>query len=71
MLATKFNSTQMYLLSVFANEESGERLTEIKDLITQYYQKKVDEKLNELWDNGILDQKRLDQLMTMDLHKDL
>lgn len=61
----------MYLLSVFANEESGERLTEIKDLITQYYQKKVDEKLNELWDNGILDQKRLDQLMTMDLHKDL
>ncbi len=71
MLATKFNSTQMYLLSVFANEESGERLTEIKDLITQYYQKKVDEKLNELWDNGILDQKRLDQLMTMDLHKEL
>jgi len=29
----------------------------------------MDERLNELWDTGILNQKRLDEINEMDLHK--
>ena len=29
----------------------------------------LDERLNELWDTGVLDQKRLDKINEMDLHQ--
>ena len=29
----------------------------------------MDESLNKLWDSGVLDQKRLDEINEMDLHK--
>lgn len=29
----------------------------------------LDKRLNELWDTGVLDQKRLDQINKMDLHQ--
>ncbi len=34
------------------------------------YSKMVDERLNELWDSGELDQKKLDELRNVDLRKD-
>ncbi len=37
-------------------------------MVFQYYQKKMDEELNKAWDEGILDQKRLNELRHTDLH---
>ncbi len=54
--------TQQYLLKVFAQDNSEETAQDIQKIVFQYYQKKMDEELNKAWDEGILDQKRLNEL---------
>ena len=49
--------------------KTEEELEELKNLLFKYYSKKMDERLDELWDNGVLDQKRLDEINEMDLHQ--
>ena len=71
METTVFNPTQQHLLTMLAFDNSEERLKEVKDLLYQHFQKKMDERLNELWDTGVLDQKKLDELRTMHLRTDL
>lgn len=66
MAATVLNSTQVHLLQMFQVDDSQKGLEE---LLYSYYSKKMDESLNELWDSGVLDQKRLDETNNMDLHK--
>ena len=44
-------------------------LIELKDVLYNYYSAKMQNRLNELWDNGTLDQTRLDQINQMDLHQ--
>ena len=34
-----------------------------------YFAQKMDAHLDKLWDEGVLDQKRLDEINEMDLHK--
>ena len=69
MEATVFNPAQIYLLRMFEHIKSDEELLEIKKLISDYYAKKMDEHLDKLWDDGILDQKKLDEINEMDFHK--
>ena len=66
---TVFTPTQIHLLKLFQYMKTEEDLNELKQLLFQYYSKKMDDRLNELWDNGILDQKRLDEINEMDLHQ--
>ena len=66
---TVFNPAQLYLLGVFSHIKSEEELNEIKDLISDYYAKRLDRHMDKLWDEGILDQKRLDEINEMDLHQ--
>ena len=42
---------------------------EIQAVLTKYFQNRLDAKSDELWDNGILDQKRLDEIRHENLHK--
>ena len=69
MAAMVLNSTQVHLLQMFQVDDSQKGLEELKELLYSYYSKKMDESLNELWDSGVLDQKRLDEINNMDLHK--
>ena len=69
MAATVLNSTQVHLLQMFQVDDSQKGLEELKKLLYSYYSKKMDESLNELWDSGVLDQKRLDEINNMDLPK--
>lgn len=41
-------------------------LEELKEVLYQYYSKRMNEKLDELWDQGTLDQKKLDEIAEMD-----
>ena len=66
---TVFNPAQLYLLGVFSHIKSEEELNEITDLISDYYAKRLDRDMGKLWDEGILDQKRLDEINEMDLHQ--
>ena len=66
---TVFNSAQLYLLGLFSRIKSDEELNDIKQLVSDYFAKKLDAHLEKLWDEGILDQKKLDEINEMDLHQ--
>lgn len=69
MATTALNMTQVHLLQMFQIDNSQRGLEELKELLYSYYSKKMDESLNELWDTGVLNQEKLDEINQMDLHK--
>lgn len=62
MAATVFNSVQEHLLRMFAFDGSEERLKEVKEVLTKHFSQKLDDRLNDLWDSGALNQEKLDEL---------
>ena len=71
MEATVFNPVQQHLLTLFAFDGSEERLKEVKEVLFRHFSQKMDQRLDELWDAGVLDQKRLEELRGMHLRTDL
>ena len=71
MEATVFNPVQQHLLKLFAFDGSEEKLLEVKEVLTKYFSQKLDKRLNELWDSGVLNQEKLDELRTKHLRTDL
>ncbi len=69
MKTTTFNPIQIHLLQMFAYDNSPQSLEELKDVLYKHYSQRMNTKLNELWDEGILNQKRLDEINKMDLHQ--
>lgn len=65
---TIFNPVQQHLLKMFAFDGSESRLEEVKDVLSKYFRTKADECLNALWDSGVLNQEKLDELRHKDLH---
>lgn len=64
-----FNPMQIHLLQMFAIDKAEQGVVELKEVLYNYYSKKMQNRLNELWDNGTLDQTRLDEINQMDLHQ--
>lgn len=71
METTAFNPVQQHLLKLFAFDGSEEKLLEVKEVLTKYFSQKLDKRLNELWDSGVLNQDKLDELKTKHLRTDL
>lgn len=69
MEATAFNPTQIHLLKMFELDKSQNGLDELKEVLYKYYSKKMNKALNDLWTSGKIDQKRLDEINKLDLHK--
>lgn len=67
--ATVFTPAQIYLLKLFETIKTEEELLEVEKVTKDYYAKRLNDHLNELWDEGIHDQKRLDEINEMDLHE--
>ena len=63
-----FNPVQLHLLKMFSVDRAEQGLIELKEVLYKYYSSKMQNRLNELWDNGELDQARLDEINQMDLH---
>ena len=63
-----FNPIQLHLLKMFSVDRAEQGLIELKEVLYKYYSSKMQNRLNELWDNGELDQARLDEINQMDLH---
>ena len=68
MGASVFNPVQQHLLKMFAFDGSEERLSEVKVVLAEHFRAKADACLNELWDSGVLNQDKLDELRHQDLH---
>ena len=62
------NPTQMHLLKLFAFNNSEDFAREIQMVLTQYFQLKLDEESDRLWESGVLNQDRLNEIRHMDLH---
>lgn len=71
MNATVFNPVQQHLLKMFKHDGSEERLREVKEVLFKHFCRKMDRSLDLLWDEGILEQKRLDELRHIDIRKHL
>ena len=68
METTILTPTQQHLLKLFAFNKSEAYAREIQEVLTRYFKDKLDKELDRLWDEGILDQRRLDEIRKEDLH---
>lgn len=68
MASSVFTPTQRELLKLFAYDHSEEFAAEIKNVINNYLQEIIDRESERLWDEGILNQERLDEIRKEDLH---
>ncbi len=58
----------MHLLKLFSFDKSESRALEIKDVLMRYFQGHLNAESDRLWDEGVLDQERLEELRHKDLH---
>lgn len=70
MEANTLTPTQQHLLKIFSFNHSETYAREIQEVLTQHFQAKLDEEADRLWDAGLLDQQRLDEIRKEDLHKE-
>lgn len=69
MEARALTPVQEDLLKLFAFDHSDSFAIEIKKVLKKYLLQRIDEETDRLWNSGILDQNRLDELRHEDLHK--
>lgn len=69
MEARALTPVQEDLLKMFAFDHSDSFAIEIKKVLKTYLLHKIDEETTRLWDEGILNQERLDELRHEDLRK--
>lgn len=68
MEATALNPTQRHLLKLFSFNNSEAYAREIQSVLTRYFQERLDAEADRLWDEGVLNQDKLDELRQKDLH---
>lgn len=62
MQITSMNAAQMALLESFASVTSQEELAGLMQVIKQYYASLLKKEMEQLWEDGTLNQDKLDQL---------
>ncbi len=61
-MQTVFNPIQLQLLQMFSCMKSEQELKEFKQILSEYYVKKVEERANNLWEKMSLNQQKLDEM---------
>ena len=56
------NEAQMMILESFAGATDEQELNDLRDVIRDFYVRRLEAEMNRLWDNGTLNQEALDQL---------
>ena len=62
------NPTQMHLLKLFAFNNSEDFAREIQMVLMRYFQQKLDEESDRIWEEGVLNQEKLDEIRHLDPH---
>ena len=62
MEATVLNAAQIMVLESFASAKSQEEVDELMDMLRNFYAQKLDKELERLWNEGVLNQEKLDEL---------
>jgi hypothetical protein len=66
MRSATLTPIQSHLLKIFAWDSDETSLLEVKKVLTRHFAKKLDDELDELWDNGQLNQSRLDEIYNIE-----
>jgi hypothetical protein len=66
MRSATLTPIQSHLLKIFAWDSDENSLLEVKKVLTRHFAKKLDDELDELWDNGQLNQSRLDEIYNIE-----
>ena len=69
MASQTLTPLQVNFLKLFSVDSSDEFVLEIRQVINDYLQKKIDTEMDRLWDEGIITQEKLDQWKNEDVHE--
>ena len=61
------NQSQLHLLSMLSFAKTKTALFDLKDVLAQFYAKKVDEQMDELWKSGKMTHEKNENLKTKHL----
>ena len=56
------NESQMMILESFAGAQDEQELEALMEVLRNFYASRLDAEMQRLWDDGTLDQEKLDQL---------
>lgn len=56
------NESQMMILESFAGAQDEQELNALMDVLKNFYANRLESEMQRLWDDGTLNQERLDQL---------
>ena len=62
MQPNKMNEAQMMILESFASATDEQEINDLMDVLRSFYDRRLEQEMNRLWDNGTLNQEVLDQL---------
>ena len=60
---TIFNASQLHLLEMFKYCNTQDSLDEMKNVLAEYYARKVQTEADELWDDGVLDNASIEKIL--------
>ena len=63
MESSSLNPTQLHLLRMFSYAKDESSLNELKEAMSAYFARRVEEEMDELWDKGLWDQEKNDNLL--------
>ena len=69
MASQSLTPLQVNFLKLFSVDHSDEFVLEIKKVINDYLQKKIDDEIDRLWDEGRITKEKLDQWRHEDVHE--
>lgn len=62
MQINTMNQSQMMILESFAGAQDEQELNDLMDVLRNFYAQRLELEMQRLWDNGVLDEKKLEQL---------
>lgn len=62
MQINTMNQSQMMILESFAGAQDEEELNDLMDMLRNYYAQRLEREMQRLWDNGTLNEEKLEQL---------
>jgi len=62
------NDAQMSVLRLLGQMKTVEEVKELHKVISDYYARKIDEAMDQLWDSGEWSQERINQTLKEDVH---
>ncbi len=63
MESSSLNPTQLHLLRMFSYAKDEASLNELKEAMSAYFARRVEEGMDELWEKGLWDQEKNENLL--------